>query len=79
MVEVAFGAQLVRHRRRQRGWSQQDLADASGISLSTVKRAERGHTINPTTYRLLAKTLGVPRSEFDALLRPDSKRKGKAR
>src|SRR5579884_1333921 len=36
---------LLRMTRQQRGWSQQQLADFAGISLSTVERAERGEPI----------------------------------
>ena len=36
---------LLRTARRQRGWSQQQLADFATISLSTVERAERGEPI----------------------------------
>jgi transcriptional regulator with XRE-family HTH domain len=33
---------LLRAARRQKAWSQQQLADFAGVSLSTVERAERG-------------------------------------
>lgn len=36
---------LLRGARRQKGWSQQQLADFAGVSLSTVERAERGEAI----------------------------------
>jgi transcriptional regulator with XRE-family HTH domain len=29
-------------RRRTRGWEQQQLAEAAGIALNTVRRIERG-------------------------------------
>ncbi|QBD76032.1 XRE family transcriptional regulator [Ktedonosporobacter rubrisoli] len=36
---------LLRTIRRQRGWSQKQLADFACVSLSTIERAERGETI----------------------------------
>lgn len=37
--------QLLRNARRKKGWSQQQLADFAGLSLSTIQRAERGKPI----------------------------------
>jgi transcriptional regulator with XRE-family HTH domain len=36
---------LLRTARQQQGWSQQQLADFAGVSLSTIERAERGEPI----------------------------------
>lgn len=36
---------LLRTARQQHGWSQQQLADFAGVSLSTIERAERGEPI----------------------------------
>ena len=36
---------LLRTTRQQQGWSQQQLADFAGVSLSTIERAERGEPI----------------------------------
>lgn len=46
---------------RERAWlSQQDTADASGVSLFTVQRIERGDgAVRPGTARAIAKALGV--------------------
>jgi transcriptional regulator with XRE-family HTH domain len=40
---------LVQRMRLQRGWSQQQLADLSGLSVRTIQRIERGDT--PSTER----------------------------
>lgn len=47
--------------QRERAWmSQQDTADASGVSLFTVQRIERGDgAVRPGTARAIAKALGV--------------------
>ncbi len=47
--------------QRERAWmSQQDTADASGVSLFTVQRIERGEgAVRPGTARAIAKALGV--------------------
>lgn len=37
-----LGIQISQARRRRR-WSQQDMAEQMGVSLSTVRRMERGH------------------------------------
>jgi transcriptional regulator with XRE-family HTH domain len=45
--------------RRQRALTQQELADRSGVSLTTINRLERGYTARPQTIRKLAEALGV--------------------
>lgn len=58
---------LIAQVRESRGWSQQDLANEIGISVSTVSRWERGlHRGEPPNVRKLAKALKVAPS----LLRP---------
>ncbi len=50
----------VRELRESNWLSQQDLADASGVSLFTVQRIERGDgAVRPGTARAIAKALGV--------------------
>ncbi|MET0343706.1 MAG: helix-turn-helix transcriptional regulator [Polyangiales bacterium] len=45
---------VIRQRRLERGWSQQDLAIASGVSRSTIRRLESRKTVasNPTVAKL---------------------------
>ena len=42
---------LLREARLKKGWSQQQLADFAGLSLSTVERAERGNPFASTAFR----------------------------
>ncbi|MFW6027652.1 MAG: helix-turn-helix domain-containing protein [bacterium] len=50
---------LVRRLRTGRGWSQEHLAEASGISLRTVQRIETGLAASPDTLRALAAAFQV--------------------
>lgn len=53
------GAFIIIYNRLKMSMSQKDLADASGISQSTISKIENG-VIMPTTFTLatLAKTMG---------------------
>jgi transcriptional regulator with XRE-family HTH domain len=50
--------------RRSQALTQQELADRSGVSLTTINRLERGYTARPQTVRKLAEALGVTPSEL---------------
>lgn len=52
-------AATLRLERTQRAWSQQHLADALGVSLRTVQRAERGDPVAGETLLALAAALDV--------------------
>jgi transcriptional regulator with XRE-family HTH domain len=55
-----FG-QTVRQRRASRGWTQEDLADAAGLTATYVGQVERGDKVPSLTVVLkLARGLGVP-------------------
>ncbi len=60
----------LRRLRRDKGWSQEDLAFESGLHRTYVSGIERG-VRNPTLLILdkLAKTLGVTPAELVAQLR----------
>jgi transcriptional regulator with XRE-family HTH domain len=45
--------------RTQRGWTQERLADASGITVRTVQRLEAGNDASLDTLTRVAKALGV--------------------
>jgi transcriptional regulator with XRE-family HTH domain len=47
----------VRFQLDVRGWDQGDLAEASGLTPSTVSHALSGHTIRPTTLRRVLEAL----------------------
>jgi transcriptional regulator with XRE-family HTH domain len=45
---------LIQKLRLKRGWSQQQLADASGLSVRTIQRIETGHPASVETVKSLA-------------------------
>jgi transcriptional regulator with XRE-family HTH domain len=55
----------VRRIRLERGWSQQDLADKSGVGQDTISGIESGrHEPRPSTLRKLARALEVEVADF---------------
>ena len=63
---------LLRTERLRRGWTQQQLADFAGISLSTVERAEKGESIRVDCIQRLSECLSK-RSEELGLLKIEEK------
>lgn len=61
MPELVIDRVKLRYLREGLGWTQQDLADRSGIGRSTISKIETGGRTNlrTTTLRSLAATLGV--------------------
>lgn len=57
-------ASIIRKLRRERGWNQDDLAERSGISRTTVAKYETGLKKRPSaeTIGKFAKALGVSAS-----------------
>lgn len=52
--------------RKQRGWSQVELANQAGLTQSHVSRLESGmHSPSSLTVEKIAKAFGVPPSELD--------------
>jgi transcriptional regulator with XRE-family HTH domain len=57
--------ETLREFRRQKGWSQKDLADESGVGQDTISGIERGqHEPRPSTLRKLADALDVEVADF---------------
>ena len=55
--------------RRQRGWSQAELARRSGLHPSTISLAESGRfRLSNTQLQKIGLALGVPGTEADTLL-----------
>ncbi len=69
--------QTVRHIRKTRGMSQQELAERAGVTQYTVSEIELGHRDpHPATLRKLAKALDVEVAEFfqeEAEVRPKAR------
>lgn len=55
---------IVRKLRLQRGWTQDQLAQLTGLSVRTVQRLERGEPASLETARALASVFGVDFSSF---------------
>lgn len=49
----------IRKARLERGWSQQQLAEAAGLSRPTVARVEGGEDVSTATLEKVAATLGM--------------------
>src|SRR6266581_2460079 len=58
---------LLRTERLRRGWTQQQLADFAGISLSTVERAEKGESIRVDCIQRLCECLSKRSEELGLL------------
>lgn len=55
---------LVQKLRLQRGWSQQQLAELSGLSVRTVQRIESGQPASAETLKSLASVFEIDFSQF---------------
>lgn len=50
---------IVQQMRVQRGWSQQDLADLSGLNVRTIQRLESGQTISIESFKALGAAFNI--------------------
>ncbi|MGH7022543.1 MAG: 2TM domain-containing protein [Caulobacteraceae bacterium] len=62
---------LIQKLRLQHGWSQEQLAELSGLSTRTIQRLERGHTASSESLKALASVfetdfLSLKESPMDA-------------
>ena len=55
---------IVRKLRLKKGWSQETLAELTGLSVRTIQRVERGHKVSLETARSLASVFQVDLSTF---------------
>jgi len=55
---------LIQKMRLQKGWSQQQLADLSGLSVRTVQRIEQGHVASPESLKSLAAVFEIQFSDL---------------
>ena len=56
---------IVRKLRLQKGWSQEQLAELTGLSVRTIQRLERGQAPSLESARALASVFEVDISTFD--------------
>ncbi|MFB9158597.1 2TM domain-containing protein [Chromobacterium violaceum] len=56
---------LIQKLRLQRGWSQQQLADLSGLSVRTIQRIERGQGASVESLKSLASVFEIDFSELN--------------
>src|SRR5476649_1984978 len=59
---------LIQKLRLQRGWSQEQLAEISGLSVRTIQRIERGQTASVESLKSLGAAFEI---DFSALKEPD--------
>lgn len=52
-------AETIREARRQRGWSQETLAEQARVSRPTIARVEAGNDISTATLSKVAEALGL--------------------
>lgn len=57
---------LVQKLRLQRGWSQQQLAELSGLSVRTIQRVENGHLPSMETLKSLASVFEIEFSQLSS-------------
>lgn len=63
---MKISAAVVRRLRLERGWSQEQLALASGLSLRTIQRVEADGSASLATKVCFAATFGIPLVELAA-------------
>ncbi|WP_030925749.1 helix-turn-helix domain-containing protein [Streptosporangium amethystogenes] len=61
----------IRTLRGRRGWTQEELAAASGLSTAVIKKVEQGGTARMETYHTIATALGVVTMTFVSPGPPD--------
>lgn len=64
---MAFDFQKLRELREQKGWSQPQASEASGIPIGTYRDLEQGKRNDPSfsTVQKLAAAFGLTCSDFD--------------
>jgi len=57
---------LISEERKRRNWTQQHLADACGVSLRTIQRAERDGQVSNETVQALNAVFDINLMQVDA-------------
>lgn len=55
---------MIKELRIKKGWSQEELAEFSGLSVRTVQRIEQGAQPSRESLRALSATFSIPQSEL---------------
>ena len=55
---------LIQKLRLQRGWSQEQLAELSGLSVRTIQRLERGHPASAESLKAVASVFEIDFSQL---------------
>ncbi len=58
---------IIRQQRQAKGWTQQHMADAAGLSLRTVQRAERDGTTAKESAMAICAALGIDLAELSVI------------
>ena len=64
-MEVMINSELLKSLRLKNSWSQEKLANASGLSLRTIQRAESTGTASLETRLALSTVLGIKPEELE--------------
>ena len=67
-MQMKLDVERLKKLREARGWSQEQLAGAAGVSVRTVQRAESDGTASRETKVCLAAALDVPHESLEAKL-----------
>ncbi len=74
MKEIAIPGKIIAERRKMKGFSQESLADESGISLRTIQRIENNQVRpQPFTLKKLAEVLDL---DIESMVEPNINLKG---
>ena len=55
---------LIQKLRLQRGWSQEQLAELSGLSVRTIQRLERGHAASTESLKAIGSVFEIDFSQL---------------
>ena len=64
-MDVIVNPDFVRALRQERGWSQEQLAEVSGVSLRTIQRVERDGNCSLETRNALGAAFDRPGAELE--------------
>jgi transcriptional regulator with XRE-family HTH domain len=65
-VSMKVNAELIVRLRKERSWSQDELAIASGVNLRTIQRVEKDATASLQTKKALAAALDLDARDLDS-------------